>query len=146
MKIMTAFSDVKPAFPDTVNSYEADAKWNEFKSNVLKDWNIEMVDGEAIAISKENKHKQQKLKEMVAKDENISDLLKGRQQKGPNGNPADLVTIEGVPFKVPNGATSAERSKLIRDYLTKEGISTTDASYASKFAELNKKIKEQQTA
>lgn len=145
LKLNTAFNEVKPSFPDTVNAYEAKAKWDEFKANVLKDWDIELIDNEPVAISKENKHKQVKLKDLVSKDETITELVKGRQQSGTGAKP-EKITIDGVPFEVPANATAAERSNAIREYLSKKGLAVTHPDYAKKFAEYNEKIKKQQTA
>jgi len=62
LKLEVSFSKVKPSFPESVNPFEADAKWNNFKKSVLEKNNIELVEGEAIAIDKENTHKTTKLK------------------------------------------------------------------------------------
>ena len=35
MKVDLAFGKVKPVFPETVNKYEADFKWEQFKKSVL---------------------------------------------------------------------------------------------------------------
>ena len=82
LKLEVSFGQVKPVFPESVNTFEADAKWNEFKANILKDNTIEIVEGEAIVISKENKYKTEKLKDLVAKDTVLSALLEGRKQEG----------------------------------------------------------------
>lgn len=144
MKHQVAFSNVKPAFPDSVNSYEAKAKWDEFVSRVNKEYTIELVEGEAIAISRENKHKQVKLSVLVEKDGVISELTKGRIQNGNGANPIDVVKIEGIPFDVPKDYDTAKINKLIQDYLIKEGVAKTSPQWPSKFGELFKKIKSQQ--
>lgn len=141
LKLEVAFGKVKPTFPDTVNPFEAKAKWDEFQKGVLEKNTIEIVDGEAVAIDKENKFKQTKLAELVAKDESLSELTKGRQQIGTGAKPVKKVTIEGVPFEVPEGATTAAKAILIREYLTKNGTDIMDPTYAQKFAELNAKMK-----
>ncbi len=140
LKKEVAYNSVKPNFPNTVNPYEADAKWNEWKKGVEQKYTIELVDGVPMAIDKENHHKVVKLSDLISADNNINELLKGRQQNGTGANPADLQEVEGVPFKVPKNATSEERSTLIREYLEKQGIKKIDPTYASKFAELNLKI------
>lgn len=140
LKLEVAFNGIRPNFPDTVNPYEAKAKWDEFKKSVLETHNIEIVDGEPVAISKENEYKQTKLKELLAKDEPVQALLKGRQQQGTGGTPTDMEEIEGVPFKVPKDATGADRSKAIKEYLASKGIGAMHPDYSTQFSELNKKI------
>lgn len=140
LKLEVAFNGVKPSFPDTVNSYEAKAKWEEFKKSVLKDNKIELVDGEPLAVNRENEYKQVKLADLVAKDETLQELLKGREQQGTGGKPTDLEAIEGVPFKVPKDADGRTRSKLIKEHLAGEGIGVTDPRYSKKFEDIQKKI------
>lgn len=140
MKEEIAFTNAMPQFPETVNKYEKEAKWNEFKKSVKDNYDIELVDGKPLAISKENKHKQISLEELVAKDSNIQALLEGRKQGGLNSKPEKMTKIEGVPFDVPKGADSKVRTQLVRDYLTQQGIAVTDPAYSQKFAELNKKL------
>lgn len=146
LKLQVAFNSNKPSFPDTVNTYEAKAKWDEFQKKVLDENIIEIVDGEAMAVSKDNKYKTAKLSDIIAKDEIIQGLVQGRQQKGTGGKPIDNEKLEGVPFEVPKDADSATKSKLIRDYLATEGIKPTDSQYSKKFSELNAKIREAKKA
>ena len=140
LKLEVAFNGAKPNFPDSVNPYEAKAKWEEFKSAILNEYNIEIVDGEAVAISKENQYKQSKLSDLVAKDENIQELSKGRQQGGTGARPAEGEVIEGIPFKVPKDADAKTRSKLIKEHLAEKGIGPAHTEYSKQFAEMNKKI------
>lgn len=140
LKLEVAFNGVKPNFPKEVNVYEAKAKWDEFKSNVQDKNIIEIIDGEAWAIDKENHYKKTKLSELVAQDENISELMKGRQQTGIGGQPVDFEAIEGVPFKVPANADGKTRSKLIKEYLATKNITSTHPSFSKEFKELNDKI------
>jgi hypothetical protein len=137
MKLQIAFQSVKPNFPETVNSYEAKAKWDDFVKGITDKNTIELVDGEAIVIDKENEHKRSKLKDLVEKDEEITKLLQGRNQGGTGGKPTEKVKIDGVPFEVPQNASSEERSKAIKDYLLKEGIALTSPEYSKKFSEYN---------
>lgn len=148
LKLEVSFGQVKPVFPESVNTFEAEAKWNEFKANILKDNTIEIVEGEAIVISKENEYKQEKLKDLVAKDTVLSALLEGRNQKGLNGKEVEMSKVDGLPFDVPADAkTDAKtRTKAIREQLAKEGVGQTDTAYSKKFAEYNSKIMKQQTA
>lgn len=140
LKIMNAFNSVKPSFPNTVNAYEVDAKWDSFKNSILKNNTLEMVDNEWVAVDKENKHKITKLTDLVSKDADLTKLLEGRQQTGPNANSVNLKDIDGVPFQVPENSTSADRAKLIKDHLATKGISSTSSEYSEMFAELNRKI------
>ena len=146
MKLEVAFGNVKPNFPDTVNAYEADAKWNEFKANVLKENTIELVEGEAIIVNKENPHKTDKLKELVEKDEILKKLLEGRQQNGTGATETKKIKIEGLPFEVPEKADGKQRQEAIQKYLLTKEIGTTHPDYASKFSELNLIILKQKTA
>lgn len=140
MKKRVAYGSVKPNFPDTVNAYEASAKWSEFISGVEKDYTIEFDGDKAIAVNKVNKHIVKDLKELVDKDENIKALLVGRQQNGTGAQSAELKDIEGVPFKVPADADSKIRAKIIKEHLASIGVSQTDPTFAKQFSELNKKI------
>lgn len=143
LKLGMAFSNVKPSFPDTVNPYEAKAKWDEFIASVLEKNTIEIVDGIAIAVDKENKYKSTKLKELVDSNEVIKTLVAGRQQQGSGARAQSNKMIEGVPFEVPeNAKETSVRSQLIRKHLAKQGILVTAPNYSAEFAKLNKQIVE----
>lgn len=141
LKLNVAFQSIKPTFPETVNKYEAAAKWNEFVSLVKEKYNIELDDkNEPIAIDKENEHKKIKLQSLVEKDQVITELSKGRNITGLGGN-KEKENIEGVPFKVEKDADKATISKTIKEYLTgEEKLRVTDSKYAYKFAEYYNKI------
>ena len=145
MKVELAFNQVKPAFPDNVNKYEADFKWQQFKSDVLSKNKIQIVEGEPILIDKENEYKTSKLSDLIAKNEGLASLLKG-QNNGFGSKPAKTVKIEGVPFDVPADATPVQRQAAIKEYLAGKGISVTHKDYAKEYAELNQKILSQKTA
>ena len=136
-----AFSSVKPSFPDAVNAYEAKGRWGEFERDTLSKYDIKQVDKDWVAVDKENQHKVVKLEDLVKANEPLTELLKGRQQTGLNSNVKN-VSIEGVPFNVPEGATPQERQKAIKDYLASQNISNTSNEYSKQFAELNAKILE----
>jgi hypothetical protein len=142
MKLQVAFQGVKPSFPDTVNQYEVKAKWDEFVKEVQTIYNIEIVDGEARAISKENVHINKKLSELVEQDKNITELLQGRQQQGTGHKTGKDKTIEGVPFAIPENATNEDISKLVNEYLDKQGVLKLAPNRASLFAEMYSKIKQ----
>lgn len=143
LKLEVAFSNVKPTFPDTVNSFESKARWDEFKADILSKNTIEIVDGQPIAIDKENKYKQTKLSELVEKNDIIQALLKGRQQEGTGAKAGVKVKIEGLPFELKEKGTTKDNSESIREYLATQGISITHPDYAKKFAEYTKLIAQQ---
>ena len=146
MKEKVVFGNVKPVFPDTANEYEATAKWKDFVNSVKKDYKVELVDGESVAIDKENPHKTIKIKDLLAKNEEITALLAGRAQNGPNGKPVSKTVVEGIPFEVPSDLSSKDRASLIRTELLKTGLNIMSKEYSVKFAEYNDKIRKQQTA
>lgn len=135
-----ALNGIKPNFPDTVNKYEAEAKWVAFVSGLLDKNNIEVVDNVGYAIDKENPHKKTKLSDLVGQDADLTALLQGRTQQGSGTQPANK-TVDGVPFAIPENATSEEVSKLINDELDKQRIDKTDKKRAAKFAEYHNAIK-----
>lgn len=142
LKLRVAFDSVKPVFPDTVNPYEATAKWNEFRNKVLDKNTIE-IDGEGnpVAVSKENKYSQFKLKELVEGDETLSKLLQGREQGGTGGKPADFMDIKGIPFKVKKDASPEEISTQVREHLTKKfNGNALHPDFAKEFQDLYAKI------
>lgn len=147
LKLQVAFSGIKPNFPDTVNTFEADARWKAFREGVLKDWDLEMVDDKAVAVSKENKHKTVPLSDLLEKDTTIQELLKGREQTGPGGQEIKLNKIEGVPFEVPEGADSKTKTKLVKKYLTEvKKLDFISDDYKTQFTELYNKISGQKAA
>lgn len=141
-----AFQSVKPTFPDTVNKYEASAKWNEFIIGVKESHRIVEENGEYYAIDKDNEHKKFKLSVLVEKDKAITELAKGREVTG-LGSKGKEKQIEGVPFKVEEGATRADIAKSVKDYILNDlKLSFTSPDYARKYSELYTKITAQQTA
>ena len=135
-----AFNNVKPTFPETANEYEVAAKWGKFIQTVEETYNIELVDGKPVAVDKENPHKVVELKELVAADQDIQSLTEGRQQKGIGSNGKPAKSIDGVPFKVPEGADSTEKTKLVREHLATQGVTANSPIYSEKFKELYTKI------
>lgn len=140
LKLSVAFNGVKPSFPETVNKYEAKAKWDEFQKDVLSSNTIELVDNIPYAIDKENPHKKVKLSDLVESNKNIKELLQGRQQAGNGANQSDFQKVEGVPFEVPKNATSNEKSVIIRKHLEKTLGSKFHKDYTSQFKELLNKV------
>lgn len=140
LKLNVAFHGVKPSMPDTVNKYEFDAKWGAFQKTVLEKNTIELVDNVPFAIDNENPHKKTKLSDLVSADKELTDLLKGREQRGLNSKQEDFRKIDGVPFEVPDKATKEELSKIINEHLDKEGIGKMDKGRSAKFTELWAKV------
>ncbi len=141
LKREVAYGGVKPNFPESVNKFEADAKWNAFKNGIEEKYNLELVDGKAVAIDKENEHKRFDLETLVAQDKDISELLKGRQQRGTGAAPVDFREVEGIPFKIPVNATSEDITKLVREHTLKEVGDLMHPDYSKKFQELFLKVK-----
>jgi len=142
MELEVSFSNVKPTFPDTVNPYESDAKWNGVKSEILKEWDIKFKDNKAIAINKENPYKIEDLKKLVDQHQDIKGLMTVTKQAGTGAKQASKKTIEGVPFEVPAELDVKERVELIRAQLLKEGLDpiTNASAHSKRFAELNEKL------
>lgn len=146
MKDEVCFGKVRPNFPDTVNEYEGKAKWSAFVDGIKKEWNIELVEGEPMAINKENPHKTTPLVDLLKKDEELSKLMEGRQQGGPGGKQSGkMTTIEGVPFEVPEGMDAKKRSEVIQEYLAGKNIAKHTPEYSKLFGVYNTKILGQQT-
>ena len=146
MKDEVCFGKVRPNFPDTVDEYRARAMWGECIDSIKKEYKVELVDGEPIAISKENEHRTFKLKDLVHKDETITKLLEGRQQNGPNAGVINKVKIEGVPFDVDIKASSKDIHALLDDQLVKSGLARTSTEYSKKYGEYYEIIRKQKTA
>lgn len=142
-KIKAAFGDVKPAFSKDANQYEVSAKWNDFQKRTQDKYNLELVEGEYLAIDKENQYKTIKLSDLVASDEDLKSITSERQVGG-TGAKVDKTKIEGIEGDVPVTAKTdvTERTKIVKEQIAKEGILPTDPRYSARFAELNKKIKE----
>jgi hypothetical protein len=142
-ELRNAFVGVKPNFPDSVNKYEADAKWSAFVDDIKDKYIIEFDDNNvAVAIDKNNKHMVLKLADIIEKDEGIQSLAKGRQQKGV-GHTEATETVDGIPFPINPKASNQEHQKQLKDYLTTElKLDKMSSEYATKFAELWVKIKQ----
>lgn len=142
MKKHVAYANVKPKFADGVNEYESRTKWNEFEARTDAKYDIHIEKGkEPLYIDKENKFKTGKLSDLVKEDQEIQELVKGREQKGAGAGHKPDVKIEGLPFTVPEDATPKERQIAIKDYIigTLE-IPYLDPRYATKYSEFNAKI------
>lgn len=141
LKRSMAFDSAKPSFPDTVNSYEADAKWKAFMSETLDVYDVHLDENnKPILKDKVNDLKIIKLSDLVSKNKDISELLKSVKTPGFGGKPSDL-KIEGVPFPVSDNMSSGERQGKIKEYLTGTlNLPVMSTEYAQKFAELNQKL------
>lgn len=137
MERKIAFKDVMPQRPDTINKYEWDAKWKEWQSEILEKRNLVFdEDGNAWAVDKENEFKKDKLEDLAKQNAVLQEMLKGREQRG-IGSRAKTVKVEGLPFELPENATSSERTKAIKEYLASQNITQTSKEYSAKFSELN---------
>lgn len=143
LKLQVAFTNVKPNFPETVNEYEAKAKWNDFVKSVQEKYDIELDENnEALYIDKENKYKTGKLSDLVKADSSLSELLKGREQKGIGARQVSKTKVDGIPFAVDLNADTKAISAEIKKYLLDdEKLSLTSKQYSDRFAELLKTIK-----
>jgi hypothetical protein len=141
LKETVTFQSVKPPLPEGVNQYEFNAKWDAFVSDTKSKYNVEYVDNVAIAIDKENPHKQVKLADLLKTDKDLTTLLEGRQQNGTGARAQGQVKVADVPFTLPENATSEQISQAINEYLDKEGIAKLAPERTGKFAELFSKIK-----
>lgn len=148
MKKQVAFGNVKPKFADGVNEYEAATKWNNFKSATIEKYDIHLDENnEPHYADKENKYKTGKLSDLVKEDQEIQELVKGREQKGAGAGHKPGVKIEGLPFTVPENATPTERQKAIKDYLTGNlKLAPLSQEYTDKYSEYNNKILEKKPA
>lgn len=140
-KVMAAFGNVKPSFSKEANQYEVSAKWDSFQKRVQQKYNIEIVDGEYIAVDKENHYKNVKLSELVSSDEELKSITGERAIPGVGSKSFKL---DGLNDEVPEEAKkdTAKRAAFIEAQLAKEGLTVTSPDYAKRFGELNKKIKE----
>lgn len=139
------YESVRPNFPESVDEYRAKGVFKEWRELIDRDWDVKFEDGKAIAVNKENRYKIEDLKNLLTKDENISSLLKGRQQEGLNSRQVETTKVEGVPFEVPVEARtdSRVRYKVVADYLAKKGIPVTSKEHSKQVSELSKKITQQ---
>lgn len=133
-----AFKNNLPSKPDNVNKYEWDAKLKQFESELLEKNNLVFDENEAAwLVDKENEFKKTKLEDAIKANETIQDLIKGREQKGLGAKPKH-VKIDGLPFELPENATSQDRTKAIKDYLASLKLNPVSKEYSEKFAEYNK--------
>lgn len=136
------FQNEKPKFPDTVNEYEAEAKWGKFLKSFNEKWNISFGEnGESIAVNKENTHLTKPLSELIKADTELSALLTERQQKGTGAKPTtSKIGIENIELS--DKPDSNEISAAINKHLDDLGVPKTSKERTSKFMELNKQITE----
>tara|TARA_R110000850_G_scaffold246819_3_gene371752 strand:- start:855 stop:1745 length:891 start_codon:yes stop_codon:yes gene_type:complete len=136
LKREVGYSTVKPNFPKEVNTFEADSKWKSFIFNTEENYNIELIDGKPFAIDKQNIHKRFELQTLVDQDENIKELLKGRQQGGTGASAAEMNTVEGIPFQIPTNATKEHISKLVGNQVEKEFGERYSRKAGDRFAQI----------
>lgn len=143
MKTETAFGMIKPSLKEGMDEYALNGRWNERKSKVLKEWDVDIIEGKAIGINRENERITRDLKELMY-DDDLNKYLEGRKQDGTGARQDnEVVSIKDVPFEVPKDAktNSVARTDAIRDYLTgKLGLNPVSSEYSSKFQEYNLRI------
>jgi len=140
-KQKAAFNSEKPVFNKDANAFEIDAKWKKFMTDSLEKNEVKFDEnGTPYLVDKENEFVKVKLSDAIANDESLKALMEGRRIDGSNSDPAKEVQIDGVPFKVKEGATKAEIHKAIEQQLSKDGVKVIDDAYAKKFAEYWNKI------
>lgn len=138
MQQRIAFRDSLPQRPENVNKYEWDAKVKEFQTELLDKNNLVFEDDDTPwLVDKENEFKKTKLEDAIKQSESIQELAKGRQQKG-LGSQQKKVSIEGLPFELPENADAKARTQAIKEYLASQNINPMSPSYTTKFAEYNK--------
>jgi hypothetical protein len=145
MKRENAFSTIHVSIPDSLSENEKELfsyKYKEWKKEVLSKYEIKNVDGDYIAVDKENQYKTTDLKKLFTENESIQGLLKGRQQEGSNTKSKTLLEIKDLPFKLPKDANKEDLRKAARAHLMGEGLSVTSPQYPKKFQEIFNKGKE----
>ena len=145
MKEDNAFNSVKPSIPSHLTESEKQLfgyKYNDWKNQLLTEYDIVYVNGEYKAQSKENELIIKPLDALLKENTELSALVLPREQKGINDVPAgEMMSADGVPFKIPKGASTKDLAGLIQAHLSKEGIDKMSNDYPVKFAELLKKSK-----
>jgi len=143
LKDKVFFQNEKPNFPETVNKYEAEAKWNELVKNINDNYEKSFDEnGVSILTSKENKHIVKKLSEVIQNDENIKGLLEGRKQPGTGFKPGHK-KLADLDIELSVKPSTEEISKVINEKLDKEGIPKMSKERPKKFMELQTKILEE---
>jgi len=139
MEKRIAFNSVTPAKPENVNEYEWNAKWKEWQGEILEKNNLVFdEEGTAWAVDKENEFKKEKLSSLARQNETLQSLLKGREQKGLNSQ-QKKVSVEGLPFDIPENASRSEIQKLIKEYLAenRKDLKQFSPQYSTEYAKLN---------
>jgi hypothetical protein len=136
-----AFGSVKPSFDKDANEFEITAKWGAFITETKEKNEIIMHEGVAYAVSKENDLIKTKLEDLVKGNDELTPLIKGRQQEGIDGKPIEHKDVDGVEFKVPTDATDDQLAVLVQGQLAKDGVSDISAEYPIKFQEMYNKAK-----
>ncbi len=146
LKQTIAFGGAKPNFPDSVNKYEADAKWREFKAGFLDKYTLHLDEyGNAIGKAKDNEFDIVKLSDLVGKDATLTGLLKGTSG-GLSTAPAKEKKIDGVPFAVSEGMTSQDITQKVTDYLVGERkLNEFSDEFASEFQKYYALVKQGKT-
>lgn len=141
LKDKVFFQNEKPTFPDSVNPYEAEAKWNKFVNSFNEKWEKSFDEnGKSIAIAKDNPHLKKELKDLISSDEDLKTLLTGRQQAGTGGKAGHKVGE--LDIVLPDNPTSEDKSKAINEHLDKLGFPKMSRERTKKFTEVLKQVDE----
>lgn len=144
LKQSFAYTQVKPTFPDTVNPYEAKAKYDAFIEKTNEKYHIVIDESNvAWAVSKENEHSKKKLSELVSADKELTELAAGRQQQG-TGARENKGNVAGLEIDIPIGAERSEASRLINAHLDAKKLTGEErtAEFTKLWAEWQKATKE----
>ena len=147
-----AYSSAKPAFHKDIDSRIVNHEWTKFVAEIDAKYDLVEINGEWVACEKDNpKHAQKPLKDLIKDNEDLTKLIDGRQQDGPNASQAKTETIDGVPFGVPKDVSNKDLTALVHAQLAKEGLEKhghTSEEYSKRFQELftNARGKGQKTA
>lgn len=142
LKLSVAFRDVRPNKPEHVNEYEFKAKWSDFEKATLAKYNIEIVDGVAMAIDKDNQYKQVKLEDLVKQDTQISELLKEQKRGGHGSQQRKPVDVDGKVLDLPENPSADDISKAINAELDAKGLKPGTTERTAKFKEIYAKVTE----
>lgn len=147
--IALAYGSVKPVFHKDIDPRIINHEWTKFVTETEAKYDLSEINGEWVGTEKDNKHAQKSLKDLIKGNEEITRLIDGRKQDGPNAVQAETSTIDGVPFGVPKDVSNKDLTALVHAQLAKEGLEKlghTADEYSKRFSELFAKARGQKTA
>ena len=144
-----AYGSVKPTFHKDIDARIVNFEWNKFVGEVEAKYNLQEINGEWVGVEKDNKHAQKSLADLIKGNEDLTKLIDGRKQEGPNATQAETSVVDGVPFGVPKDVSNKDLTALVHAQLAKEGLEKlghTANEYSKRFTELFAKARGQKTA